>query len=142
MATPQPNSPEPTRAPASLPGGEPRLRDLKAAAQRLRPLLWIGKSGVTPEFLAALDEALQAHELVKVKFESFKEEKKRLAPELAEKTGSRLVLRVGNVGVYYRSRQGAAVGPVPSPGDPGSRQGRAAPSAPERRAAECPPYQA
>ena len=82
----------------------PRLRDLKAAAQRLKPLLWIGKSGATPEFLAALDQALEAHGLVKVRFEAFKDRKKALAPELAETTRSRLVLRVGNVAVYYRQR--------------------------------------
>lgn len=82
----------------------PRLRDLKSAAQRLRPLLWIGKSGATPEFLAALDQALETHELVKVRFEAFKELKKVLAPELADRTRSRLVLRVGNVAVYYRQR--------------------------------------
>ena len=82
----------------------PKLRDLKSAAQRLKPLLWIGKSGATPAFLAALDQALGTHELVKVKFEAFKDQKKLLAPELAEKTGSRLVLRVGNVAVYYRQR--------------------------------------
>jgi len=59
---------------------------------------------VTSEFLAALNQALETHELVKVKFEAFKDQKKLLAPELAEKTGSRLVLRVGNVAVYYRQR--------------------------------------
>ena len=30
----------------------PKLCDLKSAARRLRPLLWIGKSGVTSEFQA------------------------------------------------------------------------------------------
>ena len=92
---------------SAAPAATPRLRDLKAAAQPLRPLLWIGKSGVTSEFLAALNQALETHELVKVKFEAFKDQKKLLAPELAEKTGSRLVLRVGNVAVYYRPRAGA-----------------------------------
>ena len=85
----------------------PRLRDLKSAAQRLEPLLWIGKSGATPAFLAALDQALGTHELVKVKFEAFKDQKKLLAPDLAERTHSRLVLRVGNVAVYHRARAGA-----------------------------------
>ena len=85
----------------------PKLRDLKSAAQRLKPLLWIGKSGATPAFLAALDQALGTHELVKVKFEAFKDQKKLLAPDLAERTNSRLVLRVGNVAVYYRPRTDA-----------------------------------
>jgi|DewCreStandDraft_4_1066084.scaffolds.fasta_scaffold00309_88 RNA-binding protein len=82
----------------------PRLRDLKAAAQLLKSRLKIGRDGVSPGFLAALDQALCDHELVKVRFEQLKAEKKTLAPELAAKTGSRLVMRVGHVAVYYRPR--------------------------------------
>jgi len=51
-----------------------------------------------------LDDALKHHELVKVKFDEFKEQKKELSPQLAEKTGSHLVTRVGNVVVLYRAK--------------------------------------
>lgn len=95
---------DPTRVVTPAPARTPSLRDLKSASQRLRPLLWIGKSGVTPDFLSALDAALDSHELVKVRFESFKDQKKTLAPDLANRTRSQLVLRVGNVAVYYRQR--------------------------------------
>ena len=77
---------------------------LKAQAQRLKATLKIGKEGLSPQFLAALDDALNHHELVKVKFEDFKEQKRELAPQLAEKSSSHLVTRVGNVVVLYRSR--------------------------------------
>ena len=79
-------------------------RELKARAQRLEPVVKVGHAGVTHEFLASLDRALSDHELVKVRFSDFKEEKKTLAPMLAEKSGSELVVRVGNVAVYYRRR--------------------------------------
>ena len=78
--------------------------DLKARAQRLKPVVKIGHAGVTPEFLASLDRALTDHELVKVRFSDFKAEKKTLAPLVAEKSGSELVTRVGNVAVFYRRR--------------------------------------
>ncbi len=64
----------------------------------------IGKDGLSPRFVSALDEMLRHNELIKVKFEEFKAEKKELAPELAKKTGSHLVTRVGNVAVLYRPR--------------------------------------
>ena len=79
-------------------------RELKARAQRLEPVVKIGHAGVTPEFLASLDRALTDHELVKIRFSDFKEEKKTLTPLIAEKTGSELVARVGNVAVFYRRR--------------------------------------
>ena len=83
-------------------------RELKARAQRLEPAIRLGHGGVSEAFLKGLDEALTLHELVKVKFTDFKEEKKTLAPEIAEKTGSELVMRVGNVAVYFRPKPKAA----------------------------------
>lgn len=84
------------------------LRRLKGAAQLLKPTLKIGKSGLTPEFFAALDTALKDHELVKVKFEAFKEQKHELVPQLVSGSDSVLILRVGNVAVLHRPRPAAA----------------------------------
>ena len=81
-----------------------QVRDLKAQAQRLKATLKVGKEGLSPQFLAALDEVLKHHELVKVKFAEFKEQKKELTPQLAEKSRSPLVTRVGNVVVLYRPK--------------------------------------
>jgi RNA-binding protein len=81
-----------------------QIRDLKARAQLLKATFKVGKEGLSPQFLAALDDALKHHELVKVKFDDFKEQKKELAPQLAQKSGSQLVMRVGNVVVLYRSK--------------------------------------
>jgi RNA-binding protein len=81
-----------------------QTRSLKAQAQRLKATLEVGKEGLSPKFLAALDDALKRHELIKVKFGQFKEEKKELTPQLAEKSGSHLITRVGNVVVLYRPK--------------------------------------
>ena len=81
-----------------------KIRDLKARGQLLKPTLRVGKEGLTPQFIAALDDALKHHELLKVKFDQLKDQKKALAPRLAEKSGSHLVTRVGNVVVLYRPK--------------------------------------
>jgi RNA-binding protein len=80
------------------------VRDLKARAQRLEPTMRVGKDGLSPRFIAALDEVLGHKELVKVKFDYFKEEKKELAPSMAAQTHSHLIMRVGNVVVLYRAK--------------------------------------
>ena len=82
----------------------PQIRKLKALGQRLEPMLKVGKAGLSDGFLKTVEEALAQHELVKVKFDEFKEEKKELAPVLAEKTSSHLIHRVGNVVVLYRQQ--------------------------------------
>lgn len=84
-----------------------QLRKFKAAAQLLEPILKVGKAGLSEGFLKTVDTALTQHELVKIKFADFKEQKKELAPLLAEKTSSHLVMRVGNVMVLHRPKPAA-----------------------------------
>lgn len=84
------------------------ISKLKGIAQKLDPVLALGKAGVTDAFVKSLDEALGIHELVKMKFAAFKDERKTLAPQLAEKTNSHLVWIVGHVAVFYRQQPDAA----------------------------------
>ncbi len=84
------------------------IRELKARAQRLEPILKMGKQGLSPSFIKSVDEVLALRELIKVKFVEFKTERKTLAPELAEKTGSTLVTLVGHVAVLYRKKSAPA----------------------------------
>ena len=92
--------------PEDLPNRE--LRALKARAQLLKPMLKVGKDGLSPAFLKAVDETLAHHDLVKVKFDEFKEQKKQLGPKLAEGVGANLVMQVGHVVVLFRRRAVAA----------------------------------
>jgi RNA-binding protein len=62
----------------------------------------LGKSGLSGEFLAGLDRELRLHELVKVKLEYHKSQRKVLARQMAEQTESQLVTLVGNVVVLFR----------------------------------------
>ena len=39
---------------------------LKGLAMKINPILQIGKSSITPEFTTAVDEALEARELIKI----------------------------------------------------------------------------
>ncbi len=84
------------------------ISKLKGLAQKLNPVLVLGKSGATDAFLKSLDEVLAQHELVKIKFAAFKDERKTLAPQLAEKTHSQLIWIVGHVAVFYRQQPDAA----------------------------------
>lgn len=78
-------------------------RELRARAQRLDASVKLGRSGVTDTWLQALEKELALHQLVKVRFTDQKEERKRLAPEIAARTGSELVTLLGNVAVFFRA---------------------------------------
>ena len=82
---------------------EPRQRArLAGAAHKLDPLASLGRAGLTEAFAARLDTLLSHHELVKLRFQDFKERKRELSAELAERTRSELVALIGNVAVFYR----------------------------------------
>jgi RNA-binding protein len=83
----------------------PKLSELKSRAQLLKPTIKLGKAGASVEFLAELEKLLDLHGLVKMRFEGFKDERKTLSKDLAEKTGSTLVQQVGHTAVYYRAPQ-------------------------------------
>lgn len=75
---------------------------LRSEAQELSPVVYIGKNGLTDSVAAALDEALSAHELVKVRFQASKDETRPISETLAEKTESTLVATTGFTAVFYR----------------------------------------
>lgn len=79
-----------------------KLSRLKGMGQLLKPVVFVGKDGLSEGLVATVNRALADHELIKVKFDAHKEEKKVLAPDLASRTGSHLIQRVGNVAVLYR----------------------------------------
>ena len=83
----------------------PQRRYLAREAHSLKPLVYVGKAGVTDEVVRALDEALGHHELVKVKFNGHKDEKQPLSRELAGRTSSALVSVIGNIAVIYRRNE-------------------------------------
>lgn len=78
---------------------------LKARAHALEPLVQIGHSGVQDSVVAAVDTALTAHELIKVKInDAERDERVEIADTLSERTGAAIVQRVGKVVVLFRPR--------------------------------------
>lgn len=75
---------------------------LRSRAQSLDPVVMVGHDGVSDGVVAALDEALLCHELVKVRFQDFKDMVKALSVELSERTASLLVATTGFTAVFYR----------------------------------------
>jgi len=77
-------------------------KHLKALAHHLDPLVQVGTKGVTDNLLAAIDEELERHELIKIKFDDFKDEKKELTKIISGKTSSEIIGSIGNVVILFR----------------------------------------
>lgn len=78
-------------------------RFLRGMAHDLKALLQTGGKGVTPAFLAELDEVLERHELVKVKVGAEdRDVRDAMIGDIIEQTGAALVQRIGHVAILYR----------------------------------------
>jgi len=82
----------------------PQIRKLKGLAQRLDPSLHLGRAGLSDALLRAVNEELDRHELIKLRFDACKDQRKELAPQIATQSNSQLVWIVGHVAVFYREQ--------------------------------------
>lgn len=75
---------------------------LRRSAHPLTPLVHIGKGGVSEQVVRNIDQALEAHELIKIKLVGGAEDKQALAEEVATATRSVLIGVIGNIVTLYR----------------------------------------
>ena len=75
---------------------------LKGIVHILNPIVNIGKQGVTKGLIYCTNEALKSHELIKIKFTEFKDQKKMLAEEIANQTGSEIITIIGNNLILFK----------------------------------------
>lgn len=76
-------------------------KHLRGLAHHLDPVVHIGKQGLSEPVLDELETALDAHELIKVRF-LISEYKKAQAREIEEQLGCERVGMVGHVGIFFR----------------------------------------
>jgi len=76
---------------------------LKGLAMNLDPIFQIGKNSMTPEVTKAIQEALDARELIKISvLQNCMDDPKELANVLAERTRSQVVQVIGKKIVLYK----------------------------------------
>ena len=75
---------------------------LKSKAHHLKPHICIGKNGISDGVLHSLNNALDKHELIKVKFLAFKDSKSDIAKHISEQTNSIILGIVGNILIIFR----------------------------------------
>jgi RNA-binding protein len=80
-------------------------RALRAKGHHLEPVVIVGQSGVTEGILSALSQALQDHELIKVKVNEGPETRHEAAQRMAEGTGAELVQLLGRTVLLFKKRE-------------------------------------
>jgi len=81
-----------------------QAKHLRGLAHGLKPIVFVGQKGLSPAVLASVREALDLHELIKVKFQDLKDRalKAQWAAAIEQATDSRLAGLIGHTAILYR----------------------------------------
>tara|TARA_B110000196_G_C20843301_1_gene519298 strand:- start:200 stop:505 length:306 start_codon:yes stop_codon:yes gene_type:complete len=75
---------------------------LRSEAHHINPVVLIGKNGFYEGASIAIDNALNIHELIKIKFREFKDERKDIGIQISNELKCEIVGQVGNTTILYR----------------------------------------
>lgn len=106
---------------------------LRGLAHALQPVVHVGHEGASDAVGAALDEALTAHELIKVRMHQ-PTDKQALAGLLATRAQAQLCGLVGHTAILYRAHPTAPQIRLPQRAAPGDGTPDATPDATPERA--------
>lgn len=80
-----------------------QTKQLRALANSLKPLFYVGKNDLTEATIKQADETIEKHELIKCAVQDGSElTAKEAAEQLAEQLGADVVQTIGNRFVIYR----------------------------------------
>jgi RNA-binding protein len=77
-------------------------RYLRGLTHGISPVVMVGDKGLTDTVLEAIDEALDRHELVKIRLRTDRETRKAWSKEIESRFGAEPVHAIGQVACYYR----------------------------------------
>lgn len=91
---------KPSRPQRALTAAE--RKQLRGLAHPLRPLVQLGRDGLTPGTLREIERGLASHELIKIRVSGERERRATLAEEIARATQSGIAGAIGMVVILYR----------------------------------------
>ena len=75
---------------------------LRSQAHHLEPVVLIGKNGVSIGTIESVNKALEARELIKIKFREFKDNKQSISDEIALTANCHVVGMIGHTVILFR----------------------------------------
>ena len=89
-----------------MPLSQTQCKHLRRLGHSLKPVISIGGSGLTDNLLAELENALNHHELIKVRVRvGDRDRRDALLDDLINQSKATLLQRIGNVALLYREAE-------------------------------------
>ena len=78
---------------------------LRSQAHHLKPVVLIGKLALNDSVLKSINQSLEHHELIKIKFNNHKSSKEILIKNINKSLNSQIVGMVGNIAIIYKQNE-------------------------------------
>ena len=79
---------------------------LRQAAHHLKPVIWAGQHGISDNLVKEIEQALEHHELIKIKLRlGEREERDAGITKICEESDAELVQRIGNILTLYKKNE-------------------------------------
>ena len=85
-----------------MPLTTPQKKYLRGLTHNLQPVVMVADKGLNENVLAEIEQALEHHELIKVKLRGDREQRAEWIDQLVESTKAEPVHRIGQVACFYR----------------------------------------
>ena len=81
---------------------ETQKRHLRSLGHHLKPVVWIGQHGLKESVLAEIEQALDSHELIKVKVAADRETRAGIAHDICTQTAALPIHAIGQMLILFR----------------------------------------
>lgn len=81
---------------------ESQKRHLRGLGHHLKPVVWVGQHGLKDSVSAEIEQALDSHELIKVKIAADRETRDALADEICSQSKAEVIQRIGQMLILFR----------------------------------------
>jgi len=89
-------------------------RHLRGLGHHLKPVVWVGQHGLRESVLAEIGQALDVHELIKVKIAAERETRNAIAADICTQTGAEAIHSIGNMLILFRRNEDRPTIALPS----------------------------
>lgn len=80
-----------------------QIKQYRKQAHHKKVVVIIGQHGLTENVILEIDQALETHELIKVRVNaSDRDERNAMIDQIAQQTQSQVIQRIGHTAVFYR----------------------------------------
>ena len=84
---------------------ESQKRHLRTLGHHLKPVVWVGQHGLKESVIAEIEQALNTHELIKVKVVADRDDRAGIASDICAQTQSEQVHSIGQMVILFRRNE-------------------------------------